>query len=217
MNDARGTDADILAMSARLRRQTADWLDTLDDAQLDHPSLCGRWRVRDVAGHLTAAVTLGNGALLRQVLRRRGNVHRANADLAVAEARRPATELAARLRDHADTPFAPPVVGARGPLTDLLVHDGDMRIPLGLSLRVEPEAATVALGFLTGSAPGFVPRGRLRGLRLVASDLGAAWGDGAEIVGAARDLMMAVCGRRATLHRLSGPGAAVLASRVRGS
>lgn len=207
------SDAAVFATSARLRREIADWVDTLDDDQLATRSLCERWTVLDVAGHLTSAVTVSTGQLVRQVLRRRGHLHRANADLAVAEARRPTGALTARLRAAADTPLRPPVVGARGPLTDLLVHDGDMRLPLGLPLRCEPEAAVVALGFLTGRAPGFVPRDRLRGLRVVAVDTGHAWGAGAEVRGTAGDLMMALCGRRVTLPLLDGPGAAILSGR----
>lgn len=215
MTPTSPTDGEIFAISARLRREIADWIDTLDDARAATPSLCERWTVRDVAGHLTAVVTMTNGMLLRRTLRRWGNLHRANADLAVAEARRPLAELAARLRAAADTPLRPPGVGARGPLTDLLVHDGDMRIPLGEPMRTEPAASAVALGFLAGSAPGFVPRRRLRGLRLVATDLAdASWGDGAEVCGTAAELMVAVCGRTATVDRLSGPGAALLRERL---
>lgn len=205
--------SEILAASARLRYTLADWIETLDDAQLGTPSLCDRWTVRDVAGHLTAVVTMSHGALLRQVVRRRGNLHLANADLAVAEAARPVAELAARLRRNAEKPFRPPVVGARGPLTDLLVHDGDMRIPLGLTPQPEPALSSVVLDFLTGSAPGFVPRHRLRGLQLVATDVPGQWGAGAEVRGTRSDLMMAVCGRISVLPRLSGPGAALLADR----
>jgi uncharacterized protein (TIGR03083 family) len=207
-------DDEIFATSARLRRELADWLDTLDEEQLDTPSLCGRWTVRDVAGHLTAVVTISDGALLRQALRRRGNLHAANADLAIGEARRPRAELTARLRAAADRRLRPPMVGARGPLTDLLVHQGDMRIPLGLPLRPEPAATVIAVDFLTGFAPGFVPRRRLRGLRLVATDGPLDRGEGAEIRGAMGDLMMAICGRRPPLARLSGSGVALLAARL---
>lgn len=208
------SDDAIFAINARLRRELADWLDTLDEEQLGTPSLCGRWTVRDVAGHLTAVVTMTNGALLRQVVRRCGHLHLANADLAVAEAHRPRAELTARLRAAADTRFRPPIVGARGPLTDLLVHDGDMRIPLGLPLRPEPAATVIALDFLTGFAPGFVPRRRLRGLRLVATDGPVDRGEGHEIRGAMADLVMAVCGRRPPFERLTGPGVALLAARL---
>ncbi len=214
MTSTPWAEADVYLMCTRLRHEIADWIDTLDDQQLAAPSLCDRWTVRDVAGHLTAVVTMTNGALLRRVLRRRGDLHRANADLATAEARRPVHVMTSRLRAAADTHLRPPGVGARGPLTDLLVHDGDMRIPLGLPLRPDPRAAAVALGFLTGPAPGFVPRRRLRGLRLVAVDGPDGWGTGAEVRGTMADLMMAVCGRRATLPGLSGPGAALLAERL---
>ncbi len=50
-------DAEIVAACARLRRELADRLPTLTDAQLATPSLCAGWTVREVAGHLTEAVT----------------------------------------------------------------------------------------------------------------------------------------------------------------
>lgn len=61
---------------------------------------------------------------------------------------------------------------------------------------------------------GFVPRSRLRGLRLVATDLDWSWGDGQEIWGRGIDLLMAACGRTAVLPQLDGPGRALLAARL---
>lgn len=207
-------DAEIFAACARLRRELADWLPTLTPEQLDTPSLCAGWTVRDVAGHLAAAVALPLRALLVQTVRSRFDLHRANAELARRFAARPLPELAAALRRRADVALAPPGIGARGPLTDLLVHDGDMRIPLGLPVTPDPALVAVALGFLAPGAVGFAPRRRVAGLRLVATDLDRSWGDGVELVGTGVDLMLGVCGRRAVLDRLSGPGAPVLAGRI---
>jgi uncharacterized protein (TIGR03083 family) len=208
-------DATIFAACARLRRELADWLPTLSPEQLSTPSLCAGWTVREVAGHLTAVITLRNPTLVLRTLRCRFNVHRANADLARDMAAQPLPELVDVLRRHADVALKPPGVGVRAPLTDLLVHDGDMRVPLGLDRSPNPELVAVALDFLAPGAIGFTPRSRLAGLRLVATDLGRAWGGGdAELSGAGADLMMAACGRAAVLDRLSGPGVSVLAARL---
>ncbi|MCU1672571.1 MAG: hypothetical protein JWN77_684 [Frankiales bacterium] len=71
------------------------------------------------------------------------------------------------------------------------------------------------LDFPTGvrARAGFVPPRRLRGLRLVADDLGWTWGAGAEVRGPALPLAMAVLGRPAAHPLLAGPGVALLASR----
>ncbi len=204
----------IFAATARGRRAVADLLDGLDEAQLATPSLCAGWSVQVVAGHLAAAVT-PTRAFVRELLRQRGNAHATNTVLARRFAERPTAELAALLRAHADRKFAPPVVGARGPLADVLIHEGDMRVPLGLAHAPDPADVAPALEFVTTGRPvGFVPRGALRGLRLVATDLGRAWGDGDELSGRAVDLLMAACGRTALLPSLGGRGVAVLAGRL---
>ncbi len=65
------------------------------------------------------------------------------------------------------------MLGARSPLTEMLVHAVDMRLPLGLLHDPADTHVRLALGFITQGRPaGFVPRGRLRGLRLAADNLG---------------------------------------------
>lgn len=207
-------DDQIFAACGQLRRELADWCGTLTPEQLATRSLCDEWTVREVSGHLTAVLTTSNLSLLLTAARYGGNIHRANAELARREADRPLAEQLQRLRERADKRFAPPVVGVRGPLTDLMVHDGDMRLPLGLEMHPQPELAIVVLDFLSSGAPGFVPKSRLKGLTLVATDADRRWGNGLEIHGTMADLMMAVCGRSATLDRLGGPGVAELTRRI---
>jgi uncharacterized protein (TIGR03083 family) len=168
-----------------------------------------------VAGHLTAAVTTPTGAFLRELVRQPGNGHKTNTVLARRLAQRPAAELAGLLREHAEREFSPPVVGPRGPLADGLVHEGDMRVPLGLPHDPAPDDVAPALEFITTGRPvGFVRRGALRGLRLVATDLDGVWGDGDPLEGRAVDLLMAACGRTALLPALTGAGVPVLAGRL---
>jgi len=49
-------------------------------------------------------------------------------------------------------------------------------------------------------------RRRLRGLRLVATDMDWAWGDGGEVRGPGEALLMAANGREQPLLDLTGPG-----------
>jgi uncharacterized protein (TIGR03083 family) len=169
----------VFAASAGERRAVADLIDSLDDAQMDTASLCAGWSVRTVAGHLAAAVTPGSFTFVVELLRRRRRPHAANDAIARRYAARPVAELSAALRQHAESRFAPPGVGARGPLTDALVHGGDMRVPLGIPHTPHPEHVQPSLEFVTTGRPiGFVPRGALPGLRLVATDLDWAWGKG---------------------------------------
>ena len=205
----------VFAASAVARRDVADLVEGLDEAQLATASLCAGWDVRTVAAHLASAVAPSGKAFLVAVLKARGNLHRANDAVARQDARRPVADLVRALRDHADSRFTPPVTGARGPLTDVLVHAGDIRVPLGLPHSPDRSHVLMALEFVTQGRPvGFVPRGRLRGLRLVAEDLDWSWGAGAPMTGRGVDLLMAACGRTALLPRLTGPGVEVLRSRI---
>ncbi len=208
-------DEEVFAASARLRRALADLAEQLSDEQLATESLCAGWDARTVVGHLVAAVASPNRVFALAVLRAGGNLHRANDRVSRAMARRPVPELADLLRQHADSRFAPPVTGPRAPLTDLVVHTGDVLVPLGLSYSPDPGDVRTCLEFVTTGRPvGFVPRGRLSALRLTATDLPWSHGDGPEVTGRGVDLLMAACGRRALLERLAGPGSELLAARL---
>jgi uncharacterized protein (TIGR03083 family) len=196
------------------RRQIACLLDGLGAEQLATPSLCAGWDVKTVAAHVVSTVVDGTPAFLGLALRR-GSMARAIDELARRGAQLPAAEIAASLRRCADRPISPPLFGPLDPLADVLVHGGDIRIPLGLPFAPDPQLAALAVDFLTGPWPfGFVPLGRLRGISLRANDICRVWGSGAEIRGPVAALMMAVSGRTALLHLLGGPGLARLRRRL---
>lgn len=204
----------IFTAAADQRRGIADLLDALDDEQLASPSLCAGWDVKTVASHLVGALTDNVGEFLFLAVRR-GGFHRASDELSRRRARLPAVQIADLLRRHADRRLNPPVTGPLAPLTDVVVHDGDMRIPLGLPFAPEPARVVAALDFLTGPRPfGFVPRSRLRGISLQGTDHDRRWGRGAEMRGPLAALMMAAAGRPAALDSLCGPGLDLLRDRL---
>jgi uncharacterized protein (TIGR03083 family) len=204
----------IFAASAAERRGVADLLESLDDPALATPSLCEGWDVRTVGAHLASAITARVLPFLLLSIRY-GGFDRANDERSRRAAQQPVADIVATLRTHADSRFCPPGTGPRAPLTDALVHSGDMRRPLGLPHDPPAERVQTALEFLTGTRTfGFVPRGALSGLRLVASDIGFAAGSGPELHGRGADLMMAACGRKSVLAQLSGDGVEVLRTRL---
>jgi uncharacterized protein (TIGR03083 family) len=208
---------DVMAMIAAERRRVADLVESLGTEQLETPSLCESWTVKEVAGHLVAAVAAPGRLVLSQVLRSRFDIHRANARLARVVADRPAAALAADLRANAEKRFRPPIVGYPGQLTDLQVHGQDMRRPLGLPADLQPDRMRVSLDFLVSRrAVGFVPRGRPAGLRFEATDLDWAWGSGPVVRGTAEALMLGLTGRRVVLAELEGDGVETLRHRVSG-
>jgi uncharacterized protein (TIGR03083 family) len=206
---------DVLAAIADERRRIADLIDSLSPEQLEVPSLCDDWTVRQVAGHLFAAVDPNSASLLPTLVRSGFRLHRANARVAMLTAERPAAELAAGLRENADNSFKPPVVGYLGQLTDLQVHGQDMRRPLGLPHGLRLDRLGESLNFLVGGrAIGFAPKRRLAGLRFEATDLDWAWGSGPALAGPAEALLLAMTGRTVAIGELDGPGVPILRNRL---
>jgi uncharacterized protein (TIGR03083 family) len=196
------------------RRRIADLLGSLDEEALATPSLCTGWDVKMVAAHLVSVFADSFWTFQRAAIRY-GGFNRAIDELARRRARTPAADIAGTLRQRADHRLSPPLTGPMSGLTDVLVHGGDIRIPLGLPFRPDDEQVGWALDFLTGPRPlGFVPRGRLRGIALHSTDIRRSWGSGAEIRGPASLLMMAAAGRVAVLEMLDGPGVTLLRTRL---
>jgi uncharacterized protein (TIGR03083 family) len=206
----------VFAAVADQRRRFARLIDDLDDAQLATPSLCLGWDVKTVAAHVVSTVLDGMPGFLQMAVRC-GSLSRGIDVLARRRAQDPIAEIVAALHEHADRPVSSPVFGPRGPLADILVHSGDVRIALGLPFEPDTQHAVSAMDFVTGGWPiGFVPLLRLRGIRLSANDVPHSWRDGVEISGPVAALLMSVCGRVATLDALDGPGASVLRRRLSG-
>lgn len=202
-------------MIAAERHRLADLVESLSPAQLAAPTLCAQWNAQQVVAHLVVAVS-GPRSLLLELLRTGGNLHQANARAAMRMAERGPTVLAGLLRQNAENPFRPPVVGYPGQLTDLQVHRQDIRRPLGLPYDLLPDRLRVSLDFLvSGRAAGFLPRKRTEGLRFEASDLPWAWGTGPVVQGPAEALMMGLTGRAVALAELSGEGLPTLRARLR--
>lgn len=204
----------FFAAVANQRRQIATLAAGLNQTQLATPSLCSGWDVKTVAAHLVCSVTDGFRGTMKVALRRR-SMARAIDELARRRAQVPTAEIVTALRQHADYPLSPPVFGPVAPLADILIHDGDIRVPLNLPFEPDLELVALALDFLTGPWPfGFVPLGRLRGISLRGIDIHRSWGNGDEVRGPAVALMMAVSGRTALLHNLDGPGLPLLHQRL---
>lgn len=149
---------EIQARTAANRRVLADFFDGLDDDQLQTPSLCDAWTVREVLGHLVMPLTGSVGGFLRQVVRARGSLNRASEAVAAELSQRPVTELTALLRDMADEHGKAPGVGPMGQMTDGCVHLRDCARPLGLADDVSIDDWRMVLDWLPSGVPGLVPK-----------------------------------------------------------
>lgn len=206
----------VFEQIAAERRTAADLIESLTEEQLATPSLCGAWTVKDVAAHLLMGPLTPLPTFFLAMVRSGGNFHAASRRVTAGIARRPAAEIAQALRDRADHRFTPPGLGPEAPLTDLLVHGQDIRRPLGLTREFEPSRLRIVLDFLASPAArrGFVPNGRLDGLRLEADDVDWSCGEGAPVRGHGEALMLAMTGRAPALADLTGDGVAVLSGRL---
>jgi len=195
------------------RRALADLLAGLRESDWERPSLCAEWRVKDVAAHL--ALTPQSPGLLRILaigVRARGDFHAVNRDLAVAHADRPTATLVAELRELSDSRRRPAITTLDNLLFDTLVHVQDIALPLGLTARMPLEAARAGAERVWRMGWPFWARRWLRGLRLTATDVDWAVGEGAEVRGPVEALLLLMTGRSAAvLPRLTGPGATMLA------
>lgn len=196
------------------RRSLAVLLRGLSPQQWEVPSLCSRWRVRDVAAHvaMTPAGAPSTGQIVRGVVRARGDLWRFGCDIAVAWGdARSTDEIVAVLDERAGSRSMPVVTNAENILLDVLVHGQDIAVPLGLDRPVPAEAGLAAFERIWSMGWPFHARRRLAEVTLVATDAGLAVGDGPEVRGRLADLLLLTTGRTAAARaRLSGPGVDVL-------
>lgn len=191
------------------RLDFADFLAGLSPQQWDSPTLCDRWRVRDVVGHTMSYEGMPFGALAKRFLKGRLQTDRIN-ELAVADmSDTPPEVLIDTIRRYAEPSGLGAGFGGRIALTDNMIHQQDIRRPLGLARTIDPERLRVALDFARW-APLIRGAWRTCGVRLVATDLDWSAGKGPDVRGPGEALLMVMAGRRAALDDLEGPGKAKL-------
>jgi uncharacterized protein (TIGR03083 family) len=189
----------------------ADLLEGLTPEQWRAQTLCAAWDVHQMAAHLVAPVDGSTGLLLRLTVRSRFSPDRLGLLVTDHFAGLGDAELVARLRAHARTDFAPPLVGLLGPYTDALVHGEDIRVPLGIGDDRPPQRWAPSLDFLLSRRArlGFRPAAAPR-LTYAATDLAWSHGSGPRVEGPAAALALALTCRTARLDELAGPGARIL-------
>lgn len=194
------------------RIDLADLLETLTPEQWEAPSLCSGWRVRDVVAHVISYEEHDQRDFLRRLRTAGFRFSRLN-EVGIEEyGHLSPAELVAFLRDHLDPRGSTARFGGKVGLADALIHHQDIRRPLGLARQIPAERLACVLPFAVWAPPlrGFA---RVRGVRLVATDLDWSYGRGPEARGPAEAVLMAMAGRPTAATELSGPGAAILESR----
>ncbi|MBF6061954.1 maleylpyruvate isomerase family mycothiol-dependent enzyme [Nocardia terpenica] len=196
---------------ARLERaEFADMLDRLTPQQWGTPSLCTGWTVRDVVAHTIAYLAQSRIGLLANMTRSRWDVNRLNATALRTYAETAPTHLVGLMRRHADPSGAGALYGGRVALIECLIHQQDIRRPLGMPRMIPEQRLRVSLSYARIS-PVIGGSRRTRGVRLVATDISWSTGRGPEVHGSAEALLLAMTGRApAVADELEGDGVALL-------
>ncbi|GAB3566958.1 maleylpyruvate isomerase family mycothiol-dependent enzyme [Amycolatopsis endophytica] len=194
------------------RAALADDLSRLDDQRWGTPSLCSGLTVREVLAHLTASASLTPVRWLAGVIRCRFDFDKQVALQIARHLGDSPGDTFARFRGVLTSRTKPPlpVIALLG---ETVVHGEDIRRPLGVSRAYPPEVLARVAGYYAGTDLVVVAKGRINGLRLVATDGAFTSGDGPLVSGSTLALIMAMTGRGAYCDELDGDGVALLRGR----
>jgi uncharacterized protein (TIGR03083 family) len=184
----------------------------------DAPSLCEGWRVRDVVGHACTGYTYTIPKVVFEVARHGFSLQKAADRVAIefADDHSPAELL--EVLDEATSLEKPKgfvkTVAWRDRLADHMIHELDIRRPFGMAREFPAERMRAALDALPKIGGGLGSKKRVKGLKLVATDLDHTVDDGPEVRGPAEAILLAASGRTVALPELTGDGVAVLRERI---
>lgn len=195
------------------REALLGFLEELSPDQWDAPTLCSAWRVRDVVGHIVSGTEIRLPSALLDIA---ASGFRMNRYIEKDGRRRGAATIPELLADYrAALPRTthPPGQSALAMLEDIVLHQIDIRRPLGRRRPVPESRMKLVASYLHPN--GFYPGRKLtRGLRLRAIDTDWTAGDGPEVTGPIEALSLTLSGRYVALDELGGEGLAVLRGRV---
>lgn len=203
----------LMALARAEREDLRDLLVGLGPEQWRAPSLCAGWSVKDVVAHMLSYEELGARQLAERFLRGRLSVDRVNAIGLREYSTRTPPELIELLEAHLDPAGLTAGMGGAIALTDGLIHQQDIRRPLGLPRTIPAERLVPALRTAL-FGPTLLGVIRVRDVRLVAADIDWTFGRGPEVRGTGEAILMAVAGRPDAVADLAGPGQARLIARV---
>ena len=207
------TDMDLWSQVHDERRALLELLETLSPEQWDTLSLCEGWAVRDVVGHLIGGTQVSLPQMVGQLLLCGFRLNR----YLLRDGRRrgalPAPVLVAQFRDRLETRTTPPGLDVAEMLEDVVLHQLDIRRPLGIPRpvplpRLQTATATVARHRM------FPARRLLAGLRFQATDCDWSMGSGPTVSGPMESIALVLSGRFVAVGDLTGEGLAALTART---
>ncbi|SCL25820.1 TIGR03083 family protein [Micromonospora pallida] len=207
----RGSDtwARIHAERAALAANLAD----LPAQRFATPSLCAGFTVREVLAHLTAAASLNGWQWFAGVVRCRFDFDKQVRMRLDEQLGADPAETLARFRAVVMSRTKPPLP-LLAMLGETIVHGEDIRRPLGLRHAYPIETVIRVAEYYRKTDQVVVAKGRIGGLRLVATDGPFACGTGPLVSGTTLALTMAMTGRDTYCDELSGDGVSILRERM---
>jgi uncharacterized protein (TIGR03083 family) len=196
------------------REDIAAFLEGLTPDQWEVASLCGGWRVRDVAAHLRSPADIHPVEFLGRLARTGLNFNKAVELDARLKGEEDPAQIIGKFRATIGSRTHPPFTKAVTVLNDMVVHHQDIRRPLGLARQIPEDRLRACLDFLKGEGFPLGTKKRIAGLGLEATDLDWRHGDGPPVRGSGEALVLVLAGRRAGLADLEGEGVATLTSRM---
>ncbi|MGE9807788.1 maleylpyruvate isomerase family mycothiol-dependent enzyme [Janibacter sp. G1551] len=194
-------------------------LETLTPEQWQTPSLCEAWRVIDVAAHVAWAPPLGLREAIPLLARAGFDSNRMTAATALEWSGRGTSAILEQLRANAEADAKPILVPRLAALDDAVVHQLDIRVPLGATRVIPAGAVAQAADFaarlrwpLSQAIKGSTQR-RIAGLQLVAEPSGWTYDEGDLVRGDDVTILLMLHGRPFDHTRLSGAGVATLLRR----
>jgi uncharacterized protein (TIGR03083 family) len=206
-------DAQVWGLIHAEREAVADMLAALTAEQWAQRSLCGTWSVQTTAGHIVAGAEQTTGNFMKGMAANGFRFNRMIDRVATANGELPQAEIIARLRARTTTTNRPPGPEATM-LGEVVVHGEDIRHPLGLDGDHAPEALVRCLDLYKGANFPVGTKRRIAGLRLTPDDVEWSHGDGPEVTGPARSMLLTMTGRGGAVDDLGGEGLATLRSRL---
>lgn len=184
----------------------------LTPEQWTAPSLCTGWSVHDAVIHIAIHAHTTAAQRIAGLAR-----------VGFSEDRQMEPERTRTSDELVEWLASPAKLGGRfdilTQLSELVIHQQDVRRPLGIARSIPPERLSVILDFgiarsgLTWTMA--FSRRRAKGLRLVAPDIGWWAGTGPEVRGPGEAILMALNGRADTMQDLTGDGTRVLTARIK--
>ena len=184
------------------------------DEQWQTPSLCSGWTVKDVVGHVIWVASTRPPEVVNQMLLGGLRIDRVMADAARVIGSLPTEVVIGRLRTAINDRQIMPTMKPISLLADTLVHNQDICRPLGIRREIDPDRLATALDQYTATKRFVGGHRRVKGHRLVATDLEFTRGDGPEVTGPAEAILLAATGRSVALEDLDGEGVVTLRSRM---